>query len=68
MSNFPELRLRRLRRTEGLRKLFQETNVEIGDLIYPLFIVDGSNIKQEVASMPGIFRYSRTFCPEKLKK
>jgi porphobilinogen synthase len=68
MSNFPELRLRRLRRTEGLRKLFQETNVEIGDLIYPLFIVDGSNIKQEVASMPGIFRYSPDLLPREVEE
>jgi len=68
MSNFPELRLRRLRRTEGLRKLFQETNVERGDLIYPLFIVDGSNIKQEVASMPGIFRYSPDLLPREVEE
>jgi porphobilinogen synthase len=58
MSNFPELRLRRLRRTEGLRKLVQETNVSVGDLVYPLFIVEGHHEKQEIASMPGISRFS----------
>ncbi len=58
MSNFPELRLRRLRRTESLRKLVQETSVDVGDLIYPLFVVEGHNEKQEIASMPGIFRFS----------
>jgi len=42
--------------------------VEIGDLIYPLFIVDGSNIKQEVASMPGIFRYSPDLLPREVEE
>lgn len=58
MSSFPELRLRRLRRTEGLRALFRETHVDISDLIYPLFVIEGSQTKEEIASMPGIFRYS----------
>jgi len=58
MSRFPELRLRRLRRTEAVRAMFRETHVEIGDLIYPLFVVAGSQVRQEIASMPGIFRYS----------
>ncbi len=58
MTGFPQRRLRRLRRTEPLRALVRETRVEVGDLIYPLFIVEGNNLKQEIASMPGIFRYS----------
>ena len=58
MSSFPELRLRRLRRTEPLRSLFRETRIEVGDLIYPLFVIEGSQVRQEIASMPGIFRYS----------
>lgn len=58
MSSFPELRLRRLRRTEALRALVRETRVETGDLIYPLFVIEGSQIKQEISSMPGIYRYS----------
>jgi porphobilinogen synthase len=58
MSKFPELRLRRLRRTEGLRNLFQETSLEVGDLIFPLFIGEGKKVKQAIPSMPGIFRYS----------
>jgi len=58
MSNFPELRLRRLRRTENLRRLFQETELGVGDLIYPLFVTEGLNAKQEIASMPGIHRFS----------
>ncbi len=55
---FPQLRLRRLRRTEGLRALVRENRVDVGDLIYPMFVVEGKGIKQEVASMPGIFRLS----------
>jgi len=58
MAIFPQLRLRRLRRTESLRALVRENRVEIGDLVYPLFVVEGSGIKQEIASMPGIFHFS----------
>ncbi len=58
MASFPQLRLRRLRRTERLRSLVRETRVEIGDLVYPLFVVEGSGLKQEIASMPGIFHFS----------
>ncbi len=58
MAGFPQLRLSRLRRTESLRALVSENHVAIGDLIYPLFIVEGSGIKQAIASMPNIFRFS----------
>jgi len=58
MSEFPSLRLRRLRRNEALRALIRETKVEIGDLIYPLFVVEGNKIKQEISSMPGQYRLS----------
>jgi len=63
MNSFPQLRMRRLRRTEALRALVRETQVEIGDLIYPLFVVEGSQAKQEIASMPGIYRYSDDLLP-----
>jgi porphobilinogen synthase len=58
MAGFPQLRLRRLRRTERLRALVRENRVDVGDLIYPMFVVEGKGIKQEVSSMPGIFRFS----------
>lgn len=58
MISFPDLRLRRLRRNEPIRRLIQETKVDTTDLIYPLFVVEGHNIQQEIASMPGISRYS----------
>lgn len=58
MSHFPELRLRRLRRTAGLRRMFQETELTAGDMVYPLFVVDGHNQKQKIASMPDVYRFS----------
>ncbi|MDZ7605205.1 MAG: porphobilinogen synthase [Cyclobacteriaceae bacterium] len=51
-------RPRRNRKSEVVRELVKETTLSKSDLIYPLFMVDGQNVKQEVASMPGIFRYS----------
>ena len=58
MVAFPQLRLRRLRQTEMLRALVRENRVETGDLIYPIFVKEGSGIKQEIASMPGVFHLS----------
>jgi porphobilinogen synthase len=58
MAGFPQLRLRRLRRTEKLRALVRENQVDAGDLVYPIFVVEGKGIRQEIASMPGIFRFS----------
>jgi len=68
MSSFPELRLRRLRRTDALRALFRETNVETGDLIYPLFVIEGNGVTEEIASMPGIFRYSVDLLPKEAEE
>ncbi len=68
MTGFPQLRLRRLRRTEALRALVRENRVEIGNLIYPLFVVEGSGIKQEIASMPGIFHFSVDQLPREIEE
>ena len=51
-------RLRRLRRTPGLRALVRETELSAGDLVLPLFVRDGAGVREEVASMPGVFRES----------
>ncbi|QEM12133.1 porphobilinogen synthase [Mucilaginibacter rubeus] len=51
-------RPRRNRKSEVIRQMVQETHVSAANLIFPLFIIDGVNQKSEVASMPGIFRYS----------
>ena len=45
---FPSTRLRRNRKSESIRKMVQETNLSVNDFIYPLFIVDRSNIKEEI--------------------
>lgn len=51
-------RPRRLRVSEGVRKLVGETRVNRGDLIYPLFVVEGKGIKKEISSMPEVFHFS----------
>ncbi|MFH0924059.1 MAG: porphobilinogen synthase [bacterium] len=56
--NFSQSRLRRIRSSENIRRLVRETYLSISDLIYPLFVVHGSNIKEEIRSMPGNFRFS----------
>ena len=50
--------MRRLRRSEPLRALVRETQLEPGDLIYPLFICPGEGVRREVSSMPGVFNVS----------
>ena len=49
-------RPRRNRKTEGIRSLIRQTKVTTEDLIFPLFLIEGYNQKQEVKSMPGIYR------------
>ena len=56
--NFPVSRLRRLRKTPALRGMFRETHLSKEDFIYPLFVVEGANIKKEISSMPGQFQMS----------
>ena len=51
-------RTRRLRKSENIRRLVQETKLSIDDLIYPLFIEEGTGIEKEIVSMPGIKRFS----------
>jgi porphobilinogen synthase len=51
-------RPRRNRKSQAIRDLVQENNVQVNDLIFPLFLIDGKNKKTEVKSMPGIFRFS----------
>ena len=51
-------RPRRLRRTETIRRLVRETDVRPHMLVYPLFVCEGTNVRREVASMPGVFQIS----------
>lgn len=55
---FPVNRLRRLRQSQALRSMFSETVLTKNDFIYPLFVVPGKNVKNEISSMPGIFQLS----------
>ncbi|MDQ6786732.1 MAG: porphobilinogen synthase [Acidobacteriota bacterium] len=56
--SFPTTRLRRLRKNAALRDMFRETSLSKSDFIFPLFVVEGNNIKKEIGSMPNIFQMS----------
>ncbi len=64
MSEFPKLRLRRLRRNDALRRMVEETTLAVKNLIYPLFVVPGKGIKKEIGSMPGNFHWSVDTLPK----
>ncbi|NTV45158.1 MAG: porphobilinogen synthase [Chlorobiales bacterium] len=51
-------RPRRLRQSEAIRKLVEETSLSKNDLVFPIFVKDGQGLREPVPSMPGIFRYS----------
>lgn len=55
---FPTTRMRRFRKTEALRRMARETRLSRDDLVLPLFIAEGASGREEVASMPGVFRFS----------
>ena len=57
-ATFPLARPRRLRRTESLRRLVRETRLSVDGLIYPLFVVPGADVREEIASMPGVYHLS----------
>jgi porphobilinogen synthase len=56
--NFPDYRPRRMRRTEGLRRMIRETRLSADDFIYPLFVVPGSGVEKPINSLPGQFNFS----------
>ena len=55
---YPKIRLRRNRKTDWSRRLVSENNLSTNDLIWPIFIREGKNIKEPIKSMPGVYRYS----------
>lgn len=57
-AQFPQTRLRRLRRTKALRSMVRETTLSVENLIYPLFVVPGRQIKREISSLPGQYQFS----------
>ncbi len=65
---YPLRRNRRLRTNESIRSMVRETIVSPKDFIVPLFIVEGKNIKDEIASMPGYYRYSLDLIEKEVKE
>jgi porphobilinogen synthase len=67
-SGFPVQRPRRLRRTKPLRDLVRETHLSLDDLVYPVFVQEGKNLKVEIPSMPGIYRFSPDTVVDEVKR
>ena len=65
---FPLRRNRRLRTNESIRSMVRETIISPNDFIVPLFIVEGKNVKDEIASMPGYYRYSLDLIEKEVKE
>ena len=65
---YPLHRNRRLRTTEALRALVRETIITSNDFIVPLFVTEGKNVKEEIASMPNYFRYSLDLLEAEVKE
>ena len=57
-EKYPNNRLRRTRQSQWIRNLVSENSLSTNDLIWPIFICEGSNVKDEIESMPGVYRYS----------
>ena len=58
IGKYPSLRLRRSRRESWSRRLIQENTLSPNDFILPIFLIEGSNKRQEISSMPGVYRYT----------
>jgi porphobilinogen synthase len=67
-SLFPRNRPRRLRCSSNFRRLMRETLLTVDDLIYPLFVVHGENVKQEIGSMPGTYHWSVDRLPAEVEE
>ena len=63
-----EIRPRRLRGSETMRKMVRETRMDKSSLIYPLFVKEGQGIKEEISTMPGQYRYSLDTLPKALEE
>jgi len=58
IGKYPSLRLRRSRKESWSRRLIQENTLSPNDFILPIFLIEGSNKRQEISSMPGVYRYT----------
>ena len=61
-------RPRRNRRSSSIREMVAETDLNVGQLIWPVFLTEGQNIQQEIKTMPGVFRYSPEILLQEIKK
>lgn len=61
-------RLRRLRSSAAMRSLVRETQLLASDFIYPLFVVEGEGIKEEISSMPGVYHYSLDLLEQEIEE
>ena len=57
-GKYPNLRLRRNRKESWSRRLIQENTLSPNDFILPIFLIEGSNKKESISSMPGVYRYT----------
>ncbi len=55
---FPQIRMRRLRQSDAMRRLVRETRLSVDGLVYPLFAAPGEGVRKEISSMPGVFNLS----------
>lgn len=58
MMGFPEIRMRRLRISNNIRRLVRENSLSVDDLVYPLFVCQGENVKEPIVSMTDCFGFS----------
>ncbi len=65
---FPEYRPRRMRKTENHRALIRETSIGLEHLVYPLFVVPGKKIKEEISAMPGCYHLSVDMLKDEIKE
>lgn len=66
-GQFPATRLRRLRSSNWIRDIIAETTLSANDVVWPVFVTEGKNIKEPIGSMPDIYRYSIDLLIEQLK-
>lgn len=66
-DSWPHVRPRRLRWSEGIREMARENRLHSSDLIAPIFVMEGKNGKEEIPSMPGVFRYTLDRLNEELE-
>lgn len=68
MNPFPIVRNRRLRGSAAMRNMVRENQVSVTDFIYPLFFTTGTNVKEEVPSMPGVYHFSLDLLEAEIKE